>query len=203
MTFRSESYAKGEQCNYLTRLQLTEQGADKYQIIRKDLETGQEIELVTLTKAQLQRNQYQYYDAYNLKKHGQYQYRVLLGNQEISSNLVRVANISPQFSEKLSFYPKITGTKLQFNLGKLKDAEGDALEYHLYTRYLGDPVERLVSAWRIDSKADQVQTVTFPDMTICEWKLVCVEIDERIKDRQEVTVIDWTYLKLDLNHKLD
>jgi len=199
----SLSYAKVNNCSYLVILQLSNTGADKYTIMRKDLENGEEIEVMTLDKAQLIRSDYKYIDDQKIKKHGQYQYRVLANNQEVNSFMTTIANISPEFITNLSYYPKVDGTTLKFKLETMKDAEGDALEYRLYTRILGGGAEKIIKYWKISTETDKVQTVTFPDMTICEWKLTCVESDAKIKDRKEVTVINWTYLKFDLNHKLD
>jgi hypothetical protein len=178
---------------YTIMLKITGGKATKYIIERQALGSLIRVKIMERTAAEMEQSKFEYTDCGTLEKHKQYEYFLKAFDQadntlEEVSVIGRVANLQYQ-DEMEKFWPVFSQNNAAFTLGLKVDPENEALEYRLYTRIPGGGGEKLLQSWRPSIDNERVM-VSFTK--ICEWRLVCIEVDPAIVDRSESVLVDWS-----------
>ena len=185
------------QLSYLFGLNFSDVNENVTYILERQL-SGQpetKIQILESIYQEMKAGNFKFYDNYRIVKHGVYQYLLYtLKNGEksaVKTVEARVANLEPK--NNVTGPPEnVTQLEVNFALGKIRDDEGDQLEYRLYTRIPGSNSRILRKTWNPTTDNQQV-SFTFPqaDYSSYEWMIMCIEADSNIYDRKEIQCMQW------------
>jgi hypothetical protein len=181
---------------YMILLKVADVDVEKYIIERQELGNTSRVKLLECSYEAMAKKHFEFSDVGGLKKHGRYRYFLRTvdgaGQEKEVSVIALVKNLNFN-DEAKKYFPIITQNNATFQLGPRCDFEDEALEYRLYTRIFGGVGEKLVNSWQPKIAGENV-IVNFSRS--CEWKLVCIEVDENIPDRFESVLVDWSMFQV-------